>query len=117
MSPERLAQIKAHFTNPPSASCNAEWALEVIAALEALMPRAADPAIAAMRRLERDPAMVAAFSDEPMEIKNPMPPNPGKPFVQSDAAFEELMAKQVASDPKLAAALAKEKSAPKKGRK
>lgn len=29
MSPERLAQLRAHFKNPPSSSCNAEWALEL----------------------------------------------------------------------------------------
>lgn len=34
MTPERLAHIKAHITNPPSASLNREWMMELVEAVE-----------------------------------------------------------------------------------
>lgn len=53
MTPERLAQMEAHFKNPPSASCNSEWALELIAEVRRLTSADAER--------ERHPLMVAEF--------------------------------------------------------
>lgn len=36
MTPERLDQIERHFRNPPSSSCNALWALELVAEIRRL---------------------------------------------------------------------------------
>ena len=39
MTPERLAEIRAHILNPPSASLNREWMLELVAEVERAMTR------------------------------------------------------------------------------
>lgn len=62
MTPERLAHIRAHFKNPPSASCNAQWALEVCDALESLLA----PAVpAALSETAHAPPAVVDETPEP----------------------------------------------------
>lgn len=45
MDPKRLAQIRQHFTHPPSASCNREWALELCDEVERLWSRHGIPGL------------------------------------------------------------------------
>lgn len=51
MNLKRLAEIEAHFRNPPSASCNTELALEVIAELRPFV-LAAEPKAALHAELD-----------------------------------------------------------------
>lgn len=57
MTPERLAAIKEHFKNPPSASCNREWALEVIEALERVLSEEAMKAAHPLMMIESGPSL------------------------------------------------------------
>lgn len=73
MTPERLAHIRAHFKNPPSATCSAELALELCDEVALLMgeldwanrkwePKAAEPAEAP------EPVVLDSDPTPPMHI-------------------------------------------------
>ena len=78
MTPERLAEIRAHFKNPPSASCNAQWGLELCDALEEII--ATRPVLVPAFTVVEDPTMpltevVLKTSTEEVRIVNLAPPD------------------------------------------
>lgn len=64
VSPERLAQLKAHILNPPSASLNRDWMLELVAALEA-RPSVSQIAVMAPNAPQSIRAVLDGIAEQP----------------------------------------------------